>query len=293
MSSNKQTAMDIDADGDEGDWSDDEIPEGMYNSSVGRALLQAAAGMEDELELPAASRMTTPNPARTRSESSLTPLSYTSVPVPLDNRSPTPFPSTPTPAPTSTPSTGRSRTLTAGQKGMLKLVNTSIVMLDDIEPEHPLYAPFTDCILRAAHVLIKRRDLDGYKTSSVAGIGSFSEQLAKIIGSVDPPPRAFESTPPPPTPSGTATPRPRSPSADMDMTPRKSKKAKPAQPTPPPPPQPPVFGKDPVLPKNNSYAKAAARRPPPQRPPPRPQAPAAPVALAPITPASKPSGKKM
>ncbi|KAF7779121.1 hypothetical protein Agabi119p4_3466 [Agaricus bisporus var. burnettii] len=176
--------------------------------------------MEDELELPAASHMTTPNPARTRSESSLTPLSYTSVPVPLDNRSPTPFPSTLTPAPTSTPSTGRSRTLTAGQKGMLKLVNTSIVMLDNIEPEHPLYAPFTDCIVRAAHVLIKRRDL--------AGIGSFSEQLAKIIGSVDPPPRAFELTPPPPTPSGTATPRPRSPLADMDMTPRKSKKAKPA-----------------------------------------------------------------
>ncbi|EKM81895.1 hypothetical protein AGABI1DRAFT_126251 [Agaricus bisporus var. burnettii JB137-S8] len=261
--------MDIDADGDEGDWSDDEIPEGMYNSSVGHALLQAAARMEDELELPAASRMTTPNPARTRSESSLTPLSYTSVPVPLDNRSLTPFPSTPTPAPTSTPFTGRSRTLTAGQKGMLKLVNTSIVMLDDIEPEHPLYAPFTDCILRASHVLIKRCDLDGYKTSSVAGIGSFSEQLAKIIGMVDPPPRAFEPTPPPPTPSGTATPRPRSPSADMDMTPRKSKKAKPTQPTPPPPPQPPVFGKDPVPSKNNSYAKAAARRPPQQRPPPR------------------------
>ncbi|EKM74320.1 hypothetical protein AGABI1DRAFT_133398 [Agaricus bisporus var. burnettii JB137-S8] len=122
-------------------------------------------------------------------------------------------------------------------------------MLDDIEPEHPLYAPFTDCILRAAHVLIKRRDLDGYKTSSVAGIGSFSEQLAKIIGSVDPPPRAFESTPPPPTPSGTATPRPRSPSADMDMTPRKSKKAKPAQPTPPPPPQPPIFWKGPCPPQ--------------------------------------------
>ncbi|KAF7761139.1 hypothetical protein Agabi119p4_10548 [Agaricus bisporus var. burnettii] len=287
--------MDVDAAGDDSDWSDDErIPEGMFNSSVGRALLAAARNVEDELEIPAASRVTTPNPARTTGfpESSLTPLSYTSVPVALDKCSPTPFPSTPTPAPTSTPSTGRSRTLTAGQKGMLKLVNTSIVMLDDIEPEHPLYAPFTDCILRAAHVLIKRRDLDGYKTSSVAGIGSFSEQLAKIIGSVDPPPRAFESTPPPPTPSGTATPRPRSPSADMDMTPRKSKKAKPAQPTPPPPPQPPVFGKDPVLPKNNSYAKAAARRPPPQRPPPRPQAPAAPAALAPITPASKPSGKK-
>ncbi|EKM74160.1 hypothetical protein AGABI1DRAFT_133560 [Agaricus bisporus var. burnettii JB137-S8] len=264
----------------------------MFNSQVGRALLQAARNMEDELELPAASRMTTPHPARTPSESSLTPLSYTSVPVPLDNRSPTPFPSTPAPAPTSTPSTGRSRTLTAGQKGMLKLVNTSIVMLDDIKPEHPLYAPFTDCILRAAHVLIKRRDLDGYKTSSVAGIGSFSEQLAKIIGSVDPPPRAFESTPPPPTPSGTATPRPRSPSADMDMTPRKLKKAKPAQPTPPPPPQPPVFGKDPVPSKNNSYAKAAACRLPQQRPPPHPQAPAAPAAVAPTTPASKPSGKK-
>ncbi|EKM73644.1 hypothetical protein AGABI1DRAFT_134356, partial [Agaricus bisporus var. burnettii JB137-S8] len=213
MSSNKPYAMDIDTGGDDGDWSDDEgIPEGMFNSQVGRALLAAARNVEDELEIPAASRLTTPIPARTLlSESSLTPLSYTSVPVPLDNRSPTPFPSTPTPAPTSTPSTGRSRTLTAGQKGMLKLVNTSIVMLDDIEPEHPLYAPFTDCILRAAHVLIKRRDLDGYKTSSVAGIGSFSEQLAKIIGSVDPPPRAFESTPPPPTPSGTATPRPRSP----------------------------------------------------------------------------------
>ncbi|EKM74259.1 hypothetical protein AGABI1DRAFT_133450 [Agaricus bisporus var. burnettii JB137-S8] len=295
MSSNKPTAMDVDAAGDDSDWSDDKrIPEGMFNSSVGRALLAAARNVEDKLEIPAASRVTTPNPARTTGfpESSLTPLSYTSVPVALDKRSPTPFPLTPTLAPTSTPSTGRSRTLTAGQKGMLKLVNTSIVMLDDIEPEHPLYAPFTDCILRAAHVLIKRRDLDGYKTSSVAGIGSFSEQLAKIIGSVDPPPRAFESTPPPPTPSGTATPRPRSPSADMDMTPRKSKKAKPAQPTPPPPPQPPVFGKDPVLPKNNSYAKAAARRPPQQRPPPRPQAPTAPAAPAPITPAPKPSGKK-
>ncbi|KAF7770972.1 hypothetical protein Agabi119p4_6946 [Agaricus bisporus var. burnettii] len=287
--------MDIDTGGDDGDWSNDEgIPEGMFNSAVGRALLAAARNVEDKLEIPAASRVTTPNPARTTGfpESSLTPLSYTLVPVPLDNRSPTPFPSTPTPAPTSTPSTGRSRTLTAGQKGMLKLVNTSIVMLDDIEPEHPLYAPFTDCILRAAHVLIKRRDLDGYKTSSVAGIGSFSEQLAKIIGSVDPPPRAFESTPPPPTPSGTATPWPRSPSADMDMTPRKSKKAKPAQPTPPPPPQPPVFGKNPVPSKNNSYAKAAARRPPQQRPPPRPQAPAVPAAIAPTTPASKPSGKK-
>ncbi|KAF7763786.1 hypothetical protein Agabi119p4_8323 [Agaricus bisporus var. burnettii] len=286
--------MDVDTAGDDGDWSDEEVPEGMFKSSLGRALLQAAGRMEDELELPAASRMTARTPSRTTGfpESSLTPLSYTSVPVPLDNRSPTPFPSTPTPAPTSTPSSGRSRTLTAGQKGMIKLVNTSIVMLDDIEPEHPLYAPFTDCILRATHTLIRRRDLDGYNTSSVAGIGSFSEQLAKIIGMVDPPPRAFEPTPPPPTPSGTATPRPRSPSADMDMTPRKSKKAKPAQPTPPPPPQPPVFGKDPVLPKNNSYAKAAARRPPPQRPPPRPQAPAAPAAPAPTTPASKPSGKK-
>ncbi|KAF7783090.1 hypothetical protein Agabi119p4_2466 [Agaricus bisporus var. burnettii] len=78
----------------------------------------------------------------------------------------------------------------------------------------------------------------------------------------------------------------------MDMTPRKSKKAKPAQPTPPPPSQPPVFGKDPVPSKNNSYAKAAARHPPQQRPPPRPQALAAPVAIAPTTPASKPSGKK-
>ncbi|EKM73743.1 hypothetical protein AGABI1DRAFT_96104, partial [Agaricus bisporus var. burnettii JB137-S8] len=175
----------------------------MFNSQVGRALLAAARNVEDELEIPASSRLMTPRPERATGfpESSLTPLSYTSAPVPLDNRSPTPFQSTPTPAPTSTPSTGRSRTLTAGQKGMLKLVNTSIVMLDDIEPEHPLYAPFTDCILRAAHVLIKRRDLDGYKTSSVTGIGSFSEQLAKIIGLVDPPPQAFESTPPPPTPS--------------------------------------------------------------------------------------------
>ncbi|XP_006458365.1 hypothetical protein AGABI2DRAFT_115387, partial [Agaricus bisporus var. bisporus H97] len=145
--------MDVDADGDEGDWSDDEIPEGMYNTSIGRALLQAAARMEDELELPAASRMTTPNPARTTGfpESSLTPLSYTSAPRPLDNPFPAPFPSTPTPAPTSTPSTGRSRVLTAGQKGMLKLVNTSIVMLHDIEPEHP----FTDCILRATYTLIR------------------------------------------------------------------------------------------------------------------------------------------
>ncbi|KAF7785128.1 hypothetical protein Agabi119p4_1293 [Agaricus bisporus var. burnettii] len=185
---------------DSGNWSDKgEIPEGMFNSSVGQALLRAARNMEDELKLPAASRLTTPIPARTLlSESSLTPLSYTSVPVPLDNRSPMPFPSTPTPAPTSTPSTGHSRTLTAGQKGMLKLVNTSIVMLDDIEPEHPLYAPFTDCILRASHVLIKRRDLDGFKTSSVAGISSFLEQLAKIIGMADPPPWAFELTPPPP-----------------------------------------------------------------------------------------------
>ncbi|EKM73914.1 hypothetical protein AGABI1DRAFT_133879 [Agaricus bisporus var. burnettii JB137-S8] len=243
--------MDVDTAGDDGDWSDEEVPEGMFKSSLGRALLQAAGRMEDELELPAASRMTARTPSRTTGfpESSLTPLSYTSVPVPLDNRSPTPFPSTPTPAPTSTPSSGRSRTLTAGQKGMIKLVNTSIVMLDDIEPEHPLYAPFTDCILRATHTLIRRRDLDGYNTSSVAGIGSFSEQLAKIIGMVDPPPRAFEPTPPPPTPSGTATPRPRSPSADMDMTPRKSKKAKPAQPTPPPPPQPPVFWEGPCPPQ--------------------------------------------
>ncbi|KAF7760484.1 hypothetical protein Agabi119p4_11160 [Agaricus bisporus var. burnettii] len=275
--------MDIDAAGDDSDWSDDKrIPEGMFNSAVGRALLSAARNVEDELEILAASRMTTPTPSRQTgpvpaASSSLTSLSYASGYPGADNRSPTPFPSTPTPAPTSTPSTGCSRTLTTGQKGMLKLINTSIVMLDDIEPKHPLYAPFTDCILRASHVLIKRRDLDGYKTSSVAGIGSFSEQLAKIIGSVNPPPQAFESTPPPPTPSGTATPRPRSPSADMDMTPRKLKKAKPAQLTPPPPPQPPIFGKDPVLPKNNSYAKAAARRPPPQRPLPRPQAPAAPA----------------
>ncbi|KAF7770967.1 hypothetical protein Agabi119p4_6941 [Agaricus bisporus var. burnettii] len=78
----------------------------------------------------------------------------------------------------------------------------------------------------------------------------------------------------------------------MDMTPRKLKKAKPAQPTPPPPPQPPIFGQDPVPSKNNTYAKAAARRPPQQRPPPRPQAPAAPAAVATTTPVSKPSGKK-
>ncbi|EKM74439.1 hypothetical protein AGABI1DRAFT_133256 [Agaricus bisporus var. burnettii JB137-S8] len=266
MSSNKPSAMDIDTASDDSDWSNDErIPEGMFNSQVGRALLQAARNVEDELEIPAASRMTTPTPSRQTgpvpaASSSLTPLSYASGYPGADKPSPAPFLSTPTPAPTSTPSTGCSRTLTAGQKGMLKLVNTSIVMLDDIEPEHPLYAPFTDCILRASHVLIKRRDLDGYKTSSVAGIGSFSEQLAKIIGLVDPPPRAFESTPPPPTPSGTATPWPRSPSADMDMTPRKSK-------------------------------KAAARRPPQQQPPPRPQAPAAPAAVA-TTPASKPLGRK-
>ncbi|KAF7760490.1 hypothetical protein Agabi119p4_11166 [Agaricus bisporus var. burnettii] len=289
--------MDVDAAGDDSDWSDDErIPEGMFNSAVGRALLSAARNVEDELEIPAASRMTTPTPSRQTgpvpaASSSLTSLSYASGYPGADNQSLMPFPSTPTPAPTSTPSTGRSRVLTAGQKGMLKLINTSIVMMDDIEPEHLLYAPFTDCILRATHVLIKRRDLDGYKTSSVAGIGSFSEQLAKLIGTIDPPPRAFESTPPPPTPSGTATPRPRSPLADMDMTPRKSKKAKPVQPTPPPPPQPPVFGKDPVPSKNNTYAKAAARRPPQQQPPPRPQAPAAPAAVA-TTPASKPSGRK-
>ncbi|KAF7761766.1 hypothetical protein Agabi119p4_9758 [Agaricus bisporus var. burnettii] len=77
----------------------------------------------------------------------------------------------------------------------------------------------------------------------------------------------------------------------MDMTLRKSKKAKPAQLTPPPPPQPPVFGKDPVPSKKNSYAKAAACRPPQQQPPPRPQAPAALVAVA-IAPASKPPGRK-
>ncbi|EKM74116.1 hypothetical protein AGABI1DRAFT_133619, partial [Agaricus bisporus var. burnettii JB137-S8] len=144
--------MDVDAAGNDSDWSDDErIPEGMFNSAVGRALLSAARNVEDELEIPAASRLTTPTPSRQTgpvpaASSSLTPLSYASGYPGADNRSPTPFPSTPTPAPTSTPSTGRSRTLTAGQKGMLKLVNTSIVMLDDIEPEHPLYAPFTDCI---------------------------------------------------------------------------------------------------------------------------------------------------
>ncbi|KAF7777773.1 hypothetical protein Agabi119p4_3845 [Agaricus bisporus var. burnettii] len=151
-------------------------------------------------------------------------------------------------------------------KGMIKLVNTSIVMLDDIEPEHPLYVPFMDCILRATHTLIRQRNLDEYNTSSVAGIGSFSEQLAKFIGMVNPPPRAFKPTPPPPTPL--------------------------AQPTPPPPPQPPVFGQGTSVPsKNNSYAKAAAARPAKQQSPPRPQAPAAPAAVA-IAPASKPSGRK-
>ncbi|EKM82906.1 hypothetical protein AGABI1DRAFT_125372 [Agaricus bisporus var. burnettii JB137-S8] len=95
------------------------------------------------------------------------------------------------------------------------------------EANHPLYSQFVDCMLRATHTLIKRRDLDGYNVSSVAGISSFSEQLAKIIGMVDPLPPAFEPTPPPPTPSGTAPSWPRSPSADMDMTPRKTKKAKP------------------------------------------------------------------
>ncbi|KAF7761112.1 hypothetical protein Agabi119p4_10521 [Agaricus bisporus var. burnettii] len=232
--------MDIDTAGDDGDWSDEEVPEGMLRSQLGRALLQAAGRMEDELELPAVSRIMQPTPSRRsglpESSSPLTPLSYTSDFQGFANPPPAPFLSTLTPAPTSTPSTGRSRTMTAGQKGMLKLVNTTIVMLDNIEAEHPLYSQFVDCMLRAIHTLIKRRDLDGYNVSSVAGIGSFSEQLAKIIGMVDPPPRAFEPTPPPPTTSGTATPRPRSPSADMDMTPRKSKKAKPAQPTPPPPP---------------------------------------------------------
>ncbi|EKM79053.1 hypothetical protein AGABI1DRAFT_91698 [Agaricus bisporus var. burnettii JB137-S8] len=177
--------------------------------------------------------------------------------------------------------------MTAGQKGMIKLINTTIRMFEDIEGDHPLYAQFTDCVVQATHTIIRRRDLDDTKISSVAGIGSFSEQLAMIIGSVDPPPPALEPTPPPPTPSGTATPRPRSPSADMDMTPRKSKKAKPAQPTPPPPPQPPVFGKDLVPSKNNSYAKAAACCPQ-QQPQPRPKAPAAVT----TTPASKPSGRK-
>ncbi|XP_006458361.1 hypothetical protein AGABI2DRAFT_176738 [Agaricus bisporus var. bisporus H97] len=238
--------------------------------------------------------MTAPTPSRQSGlpDSSFTPLSYALGSRGLDKPSPAPFLSTPTPAPTSTPSTGRSRTMTAGQKGMLKLVNTTIVMLDDIEAEHPLYSQFVDCMLRATHTLIKRRDLDGYNVSSVVGIGLFSEQLAKIIGMVDPSPPAFEPTPPPPTPSGTAPSRPRSPSADMDMTPRKSKKAKPAQLTPPPPPQPPVFGKGTSVPsKNNTYAKAAANRPSKQQPPPRPQAPAAPAAIA-IAPASKPSGRK-
>ncbi|XP_006459846.1 hypothetical protein AGABI2DRAFT_116788 [Agaricus bisporus var. bisporus H97] len=199
---------------DSGDWSDEgEILEGMFNSAVGRALLQVARNMEDELELPAASRMTAPTPSRQSGlpDSSFTPLSYASGSRGLDKPSPAPFPSTPTPAPTSTPSTGHSRTMTAGQKGMLKLVNTMIVMLDDIEAEHPLYSQFVDCMLRATHTLIKRRDLDGYNVSSVAGIGSFSEQLAKIIGMVDPSPPAFEPTPPPPTPSGTAPSRPWSP----------------------------------------------------------------------------------
>ncbi|KAF7761119.1 hypothetical protein Agabi119p4_10528 [Agaricus bisporus var. burnettii] len=59
----------------------------------------------------------------------------------------------------------------------------------------------------------------------------------------------------------------------------------------PPPPQPPVFGKDRVLSKNNTYAKAAANRSSKQQPPPRPQAPAAPAAVAPA-PVSKPSGRK-
>ncbi|EKM73231.1 hypothetical protein AGABI1DRAFT_135286 [Agaricus bisporus var. burnettii JB137-S8] len=116
--------MDVDTAGDDGDWSDEEVPEGMFKTSLGRALLQAAGRMEDELELPAASRMTARTPSRTTGfpESSLTPLSYTSAPVPLDNRSPTPFPSTPTPAPTSTPSTGRSRTLTAARTPALRAV---------------------------------------------------------------------------------------------------------------------------------------------------------------------------
>ncbi|KAF7761204.1 hypothetical protein Agabi119p4_10613 [Agaricus bisporus var. burnettii] len=284
--------MDIDTAGNDSDWSDEEVPEGMFKSSLGRALLQAAGRMEDELELPVSSRMTVPTPPRRSGlpepSSSLTPLLYASDFRGFANPSPAPFPSTPTPAPTSTPSTGCSHVLTAGQKGMIKLMNTSITMLDDIEAEHPLYEQFTDCILQATHTLIKQRDLDKYQLSSVAGIGSFSEQLAATIGSVDPPPPALESNPPPPTPSGTATPRPWSPSVDMDMTPRKPKKAKPAQATPPPLPKPPVFGKDPVPSKNNSYAKAAARRPPQQQPPPHPQAPAAVT----TTPASKPSGRK-
>ncbi|XP_006455395.1 hypothetical protein AGABI2DRAFT_121317 [Agaricus bisporus var. bisporus H97] len=252
---------------DLGDWSDEgEIPEGMFNSAVGRALLQAARNMEDELELPAASRMTAPIPSRQSGlpDFSFTPLSYASGSRGLDKPSPALFPSTPTPAPTSTPSSGCSRVLTAGQKGMIKLINTTIRMFEDIEGDHPLYAQFTDCVVRATHTIIKRRDLDDTKISSVAGIGSFSEQLAMIIGSVDPPPPALEPTPPPPTPSATVSP------------------------TPPPPPQPPIFGKDPVPSKNNTYAKAAARRPPQQQPPLRPQAPAA-VAIAP---ASKPSGRK-
>ncbi|EKM74031.1 hypothetical protein AGABI1DRAFT_133717, partial [Agaricus bisporus var. burnettii JB137-S8] len=57
--------MDVDTAGDDGDWSDEEVPEGMFKSSLGRALLQAAGRMEDELELPAASRMTARTPSRT------------------------------------------------------------------------------------------------------------------------------------------------------------------------------------------------------------------------------------
>ncbi|XP_006459856.1 hypothetical protein AGABI2DRAFT_142268 [Agaricus bisporus var. bisporus H97] len=283
---------------DTGDWSDKgEIPEGMFNSVVGRALLRAARNMEDELELPAASRMTALTPSRQTgpvpaATSSFTPLSYASGHPGADKSSPASFPSTPTPALTSTPSSGCSRALTAGQKGMIKLINTTVCMFEDIEGDHPLYVQFTDCVVQATHTIIKRHNLDDTKISSVAGIGSFSEQLAMIIGSVDPLPPALEPTPPPPTPSGTAPSRPQSPSADMDMTPRKSKKAKPAQPTPPPPPQPPIFGKGTSVPsKNNTYAKAAANRPPKQQAPLRPQAPAAPAAVA-IAPASKPSGRK-
>ncbi|XP_006455391.1 hypothetical protein AGABI2DRAFT_121312 [Agaricus bisporus var. bisporus H97] len=202
--------MDIDTTGDDGDWSDEQVPEGMFKSSLGCALLQAAGRMEDELELLAFSRMTAPTPPRRSGlpepSSFLTPLS---------------------------------------QKGMIKLLNTSILMLEDI-----CSTSSSRTVYYGQHTPLSR---------GAILIGTSSLPLRVLARSqVDPLPLALEPTPPPPTPSGTATPRPRSPLADMDMTPHKSKKAKPAQPTPPPPPKPPVFGKDPVPSKNNTYAKAAA-----------------------------------
>ena len=46
MSRNKQSAMDVDADGDEGDWSDEEVPEGI----VKRRTIAVAVAILTSLE---------------------------------------------------------------------------------------------------------------------------------------------------------------------------------------------------------------------------------------------------